>query len=356
MLNEYLNTYNLGSHCASTVLMNLCRYNQNNISEDLCFGLGMGLGFSFYKIETMSKYSFSGRSRNLEKNFFKLMGIGSELKYCMDNESVWNDLDIIINKYRRPVVVKLDIGTLDYLKSYFKLTENIDFSEHLATIIGLDSDTAVISEYFRKEPFYIQKSALLRSMNKKFENKSLFNQYYDTYSIPKMQNMVYNLIQAIYINSYQMLCGFGSNLGLPGLKKFAGDVIRFSQLMDFKTMRQNLLFAYLSFEKIGTGGGNFRRMYSRFLNQAAAITKMEMLSDAAVIYQELASLWKKLSVTFFEYSKLDDFSAIFDVKIKKILDEIIMFETKGATMLNSCTAKELQNVIRESEVRCKTIR
>lgn len=341
MINKYLETYKRGSHCTSASIMNMCSYYGVNLSEDVCFGLGGGLGFSFYKIEQMSKYCFSGRSRDLERLFFETLGVKAQHKYCMKNNTVWEDLKYIVKEKKRPVLVKLDISTLDYLKEYFKLSEKMELSEHFAVIIGVNQDSVVISEYFKKEPIVLSKEQLFYSMNQRFEEKSLYNQYYDIHFTFDQKNLVQALKHSIYINSHQMLYGFGANLGLPGLKKFVNDIRMWSQYMSFEDARKNYLFAYISFEKIGTGGGNFRRIYSRFLRESANILNIEGLHGIMNLYAELAILWKKVSLEINKYAQLDDFSPTQETKIYDLLVTILELETIAISQLNKCIIEEL---------------
>lgn len=341
MIKQYIETYKMGSHCASTSLMNIAAYHGLNYSEDICFGLGAGLGFSIYKIEKMSKICFSGRAREIERAFFRFLGINVRHKYCMSNEDAWIDLNRIINVEHRPVLIKLDMSTLMYLKEYFKLTEKLDLSEHMAVIIGIKGNSVIISEYFQKEPFVITKEELFLSMNQKFESKSLYNQYYDIDSFAPPKEFQASLMHAIYVNSHQMLYGFGANLGIPGLRKFVNDILLWNKCMSFKEARENLHIAYVSFEKIGTGGGNFRRMYSRFLKKSADILDIDQLNVIADHYSELAILWKKLAVELDRYSGFDDFSEVEEHKLHDILVNILNLELNAVTLLNATIINEI---------------
>lgn len=335
MIEEYLNTYRMGSHCASTSLMNLCAYYGWSLSESLCFGLGEGLNFSFYKIEQTSTYCFCGRNRDIERNFFRNYGIEAEMKYCLDNNTVWSDFHYYINQQKKPILVKLDIGSLDYLKEHFKLTVNMDLSEHLAVIIGIEKDHAVISEYYQKKPIIVSKDELLKSMNKKFERKSINNLYYIIHGINPYQDLESCIKQAINLNAYEVQYGFGSNLGIPGLKKFVHDIGVFQEYMSFEQLKSNLLMANMAFEKVGTGGGNFRRIYARFLKEAGDTIKSHELVTISDTYSQLALLWKQVSKIFYDYANCNDFSNEFTMKINDYLNKILELETFGVSKLIS---------------------
>ncbi|MBU4560723.1 BtrH N-terminal domain-containing protein, partial [bacterium] len=46
-------THRVGVHCATTAFRNLFAYEGHYFSEDMCFGLGSGLGFTYWKDKRM---------------------------------------------------------------------------------------------------------------------------------------------------------------------------------------------------------------------------------------------------------------------------------------------------------------
>ena len=58
----------------------------------------------------------------------------------------------------------------------------------------------------------------------------------------------------------------GEYEGLPGLRKFAAEVGSWPELLD--DWQWCARFTYQTIERRGTGGGNFRLMYARFLEEA----------------------------------------------------------------------------------------
>ena len=58
----------------------------------------------------------------------------------------------------------------------------------------------------------------------------------------------------------------GEYEGLPGLRKFAAEVSSWPELLS--DWQWSARFTYQTIERRGTGGGNFRLMYSRFLDEA----------------------------------------------------------------------------------------
>jgi hypothetical protein len=92
--------------------------------------------------------------------------------------------------------------------------------------------------------------------------------------------------KAIARNARQMIePALGEYEGLPALRRFAAEVGEWpDQIGDWQWCAR---FCYQVIERRGTGGGNFRLMYSRFLEEAG--------SDQAPVAREAAELWTALA-------------------------------------------------------------
>ena len=70
-----------GHHCGSTALRNLLAFHGVEISEEMAFGLGAGACFYYVTIEDASPTRwFNGRTARLEENFDELTGAALELR------------------------------------------------------------------------------------------------------------------------------------------------------------------------------------------------------------------------------------------------------------------------------------
>jgi hypothetical protein len=102
--------------------------------------------------------------------------------------------------------------------------------------------------------------------------------------------------RAIERNARQMIePAMGEIEGLPGLRRFADELPRWPQeLSDWQWCSR---FCYQVIERRGTGGGNFRLMYSRFLEEAGR--------PEARIAADAAAGWTALAGSLLEASELD---------------------------------------------------
>jgi hypothetical protein len=90
---------------------------------------------------------------------------------------------------------------------------------------------------------------------------------------------------------------WGENAGLPAVQRLAAEAGDWpSEAGDWQWCAR---FAYQVIERRGTGGGNFRLMYSRFLEETG-------YSEAAALAGEAARDWTELAAAFFAASERDE--------------------------------------------------
>jgi hypothetical protein len=86
---------------------------------------------------------------------------------------------------------------------------------------------------------------------------------------------------------------FGNFAGLPALRRLAAETE--SWPMEAKDWQWCARFAYQVIERRGTGGGNFRLMYSRFLGEAGDEEGANRAAHAAANWTALATAFREAS-------------------------------------------------------------
>jgi len=66
---------------------------------------------------------------------------------------------------------------------------------------------------------------------------------------------------------------------------------------------------YVFIEIGGTGGGCFRPMYARFLNEAAEIARNPALLDGANAFEKIGTAFTKIALLFKDAAKMKDVNA-----------------------------------------------
>jgi len=89
------------------------------------------------------------------------------------------------------------------------------------------------------------------------------------------------------------------NLGVAGIRKAAQMVPRWPALMDEVTLRGTLFSAFIFIDAAGgTGGGLFRYMFGRFLQEAAQIVGDTRLEERATEFAHLGDRWQVVAEAF----------------------------------------------------------
>ena len=89
-----------------------------------------------------------------------------------------------------------------------------------------------------------------------------------------------------------------SNFGVKGIRRSANEVVKWPNIFEDEELRMNLFTIYIFIEIGGTGGGCFRYMYSRFLEEAAKITSNKALEKAASMLFESGKVFSQLAQLF----------------------------------------------------------
>src|SRR5690606_10918387 len=98
---------------ALPILANLSRHFGLEVTEELCLGIGGGLGFTYFRGLGVPFFLVFGRSDDLEINFARAVGFDISLESAPTPESAWVDL---ADELRRtgPVMLDTDVGKLSY--------------------------------------------------------------------------------------------------------------------------------------------------------------------------------------------------------------------------------------------------
>jgi hypothetical protein len=90
-----------------------------------------------------------------------------------------------------------------------------------------------------------------------------------------------------------------ANLGVRGIRKAALLAPRWPDTLDAEVLREACRNAFIMIDATGgTGGGLFRYMYARFLDEAAAVTGDATLGDAARALTEAGDRWQDAAAAF----------------------------------------------------------
>ena len=270
-----------GNHCGSTALRNLLAYDGIEISEEMALGLGAGVSFYYLHLDGQSPSRFTnGRAGRLEEQFLELTGAAIDLRTFDSPEDSWEAARAAVDD-GRPALLLTDLFYLDHYGN------SAHFPGHAVVLAGYDSEVAYLSDTGFEELQTTALSNLARARHGRhpvfpLDGQMLFVPEPDALADPRAAAPA-----AIARNARQLLePPMGEFEGLPALRRFAAEIGDWpAEVQDWQWSAR---FCYQVIERRGTGGGNFRLMYSRFLAEAGR-DEAELCARTAAAWTELAA-------------------------------------------------------------------
>jgi hypothetical protein len=271
-----------GNHCGSTALRNLLAFHGTQMSEEMALGLGAGVSFYYVVLEDSSPSRFTnGRTGRLEEQFVELTGAPLRLDTFDDPEAGWEAAAATVDS-GRPAILITDLYYLDH---YGK---SAHFPGHAVVLAGYDSQVAYLSDTAFEELQTTRLESLARARHGRHPVFPLDGHMFTVPEGARIDDLADAAPEAIARCARGMLePELGDFQGLPALRKFAAEVGAWPEAAE--DARWCARFLYQVIERRGTGGGNFRLMYSRFLAEAG-YDEAELAADAASAWTELAAV------------------------------------------------------------------
>jgi hypothetical protein len=295
-----------GGHCGSTAMRDILRFNGFEYTEDMVFGLGSGIDFMYINNPEMDPPVFiGGRAPELEIFLCERLGLGMELVTGLGSEESWLAVKEMMDG-GVPAMVHADVYYLDYLRA------RRHFAAHRIVLVGYDDDRGVayVADNDRDDIQECALDSLAEARASRALPRPADNAFY-RFDFPGPPTPLGEAIPVAIAEAVRHNTGlegsaasfeFGTakiGLGTIGLERFASDIAGFTGSMSPEQLSMVCKNIYVSAEKGGTGyGGNFRRMYGRFLEQASRIDGFETLAGPAGEFGAVGDMWTELSLVF----------------------------------------------------------
>ncbi len=301
-----------GIHCESSALRDVFEYRGHRFSEDMIFGLSSGLGFVYWSMKRATPPVFvGGRSKELVGPLCQTLGIKISKKTTGSSQRVWQGVKGLIDK-NIPVVLQVDMCYLDYYRGkvgpfggHFIVLTGYDDEKGEAYIADMDDKQTRAKR--RKNGLFVTSLKSLAeargSRNKPFPPRNAWF----TFTFPEKLTPLDEAIKAaIKINVESFLYPPIKNLCIKGIHHFADQVItwpdtisgtftEFVSKSEVSMLDFQLFLTHVFMEKDGTGGGMFRRIYSRFLNEAGETLQDRTLKEASGLVMRSADNWTEIA-------------------------------------------------------------
>jgi hypothetical protein len=282
-----------GHHCGSTALRNLLDFHGIELSEELAFGLGAGACFYYFTLEQGSPSRFTnGRVAQLEETFRELTGGALEVRTFDSPEEAWDGARAEVDG-GRPALLLTDLYYLDHYG------RSAHFPGHAVVLAGYDDELAWLSDTAFED---LQTTSLDSLKEARHSQQPIFPLEGHAIDLPEgtelsRDDLIAHAPKAIERAASQMLePPLGDFEGLLALRRFAGEVGDWpGATEDWQWCAR---FLYQVIERRGTGGGNFRKMYSRFLEEAGR--------EEAVLAREASDAWSAVALAARTASEPDE--------------------------------------------------
>ena len=279
-----------GNHCGSTALRNLLAFDGIEISEEMALGLGAGVCFYYVPLEGQSPSRFTnGRVGRLEEQFCELTGAALRFETFDDaNARGRRRARRSTLGARRCCSPTSTTSTTTGARPTSRATR---WSSPATTTRSPTSRTPGSRSCRRRSS-----STWPRRATASIRCSRSTGRCSRSPTPRRCDDPSPAAAGAIERNARQMIePAMGDYEGLPGLRRFAEELPRWPQ--ELEDWQWSARFCYQVIERRGTGGGNFRLMYSRFLEEAER--------PEARIAADAATGWTTLAGSLLEASEAD---------------------------------------------------
>jgi hypothetical protein len=272
-----------GNHCGSTALRNLLAFHGAELTEEMAFGLGAGACFFYVAIDGQSPSRFTnGRAAKLEENFLELTGAPLRLRTDPDPDASWLIAREAVDS-GRPALLLTDLYYLDHYG------RSAHFPGHAVVLAGYDDDDALLSDTGFTE---LQTTKLEHLAEARHSKQPIFQLDGHMVDLPEGASIDAQALReavpaAVARAAKEMIePALGEFQGVPALRKLAAEIGSWPEAAEDWQWCARFLFQVI--ERRGTGGGNFRAMYARFLDEAR-------YADEAPLADEASKRWTALA-------------------------------------------------------------
>ena len=281
-------THTPGHHCGSTALRNLLTFHGIEVSEEMAFGLGAGACFYYVTIEDASPTRwFNGRTARLEESFNELTGAALELRtFERGDDGAWDAARAEVDA-GRPVLLLTDLYYLDHYGN------SAHFPGHAVVLAGYDDEDAHLSDTGFEQ---LQRTKLEHLDEARHSDHPAYPLAGHMFTITGdvAPERLREAVPAAIERAAQAMVEpeFRGFSGLDAVDRLAAEAGSWPEVAE--DWQWCARFGYQVIERRGTGGGAFRLMYARFLEEAGR-SEAPLAATAAAAWTDLANAFHAAS-------------------------------------------------------------
>ncbi|GAA1421011.1 BtrH N-terminal domain-containing protein [Streptomyces thermospinosisporus] len=277
-----------GDHCESTALLNMLRNHEIELSEPLLFGLGRGLSFLYWHSKQMPAPFLAGRVKpdHLMRNAADALALGLRTQETASRARAEATLLQALDE-GDVVGLKLDRHHLDYAQ------EDHHFAAHYVACIGYEDDRFVVVETRALGVQSTSRESMARAraargpMSSRNLSVRIDPHGYDPSRLAKACQT------SVLATAQEFLNPPITNMGFKGIAKAAALMRTWPDRLGNTGEAMRIVGA--SMEEGGTGGGLFRTLWARFLEEAHELTGIEAYDAISVEYRRISDRWTEVA-------------------------------------------------------------
>ncbi|MGA9070930.1 MAG: BtrH N-terminal domain-containing protein [Terracidiphilus sp.] len=328
-----------GCHCVTNSLAKIFHNAGHPLSEEMLLGLGAGMGFIYWQMKMGAGTILFVGGRANPKNFYQDLSdrTGVEIREICTASAKKAEAELLCELARKkPVMLGGDMGFLPW----FDFPEDYHFGGHAFVVCGYDGEQTVLASDMDpqmsgvKRGFYapvkLEQLAKARSSAfKPFPPKNLRLEFdFAGFRAPGRREILGSITQTVDA----LLRPPIKNFGIAGLRHTAKQILRWPSFFNEKELRENLFNLYVFIEIGGTGGGCFRPMYARFLEESAGILALPALAETAEIFHQSGGKFTEIALLFKDAQKMTGIEENVR-RASRLFEEIADLEEKGCRLL-----------------------
>jgi hypothetical protein len=317
-----------GQHCETTATGSLLQQLDLHLSEPMLFGLGAGLSFIYWNMQTMDFPFLGGRIKagELTQNICQHLNLELKINETSSTAKAWNTVKNLLDK-GAIVGLKLDCYHLEYFSN------PIHFAGHYAAIYGYDTTHAFLIDTQQQGTKVISSLGSLAAARSAKGPMSSKNLCYTITSTGHSLDLNTAIRKAIILNSHSYLHPPISNIAYKGIIKTAKALP--TLFATSKDVKNQFHLTYILMEKAGTGGAMFRNLYRDFLDEAYKITGLTPIKQALLLFNDIACDWTEVGQLFTAISEEQNEKDVYTTS--DLLMSISQKEKKAMEILTAIT-------------------
>jgi len=289
-------------HCVTGSMRHIYVHNDHDVSEEMLLGIGSGVSFSYWHFKGQLPF-IGGRGNvgrpseeGMEKTAGRRTGVAVEWYVTSSARKAERALLELLDA-AQPVMIQCDMGFLPY----FDFGDvDYHFGWHVVCVCGYERETRQVLIADRDRDLHpVSMEDLAAARGSVFQPFPPKHKWYTFDFGGKRLPTADEVRQAITEQAHTMLEPPIRNVGVKGIRKAAQMIPKWPQTLTPDEVRLSLLNTHLFINPDGgTGGGIFRYMFSRFLQEGAEITGDSRLAESADQFRHIGDEWEELGRWF----------------------------------------------------------